>query len=92
MKKILTLILLTFVGINTMAQNRRESYNYQRGLEAIQDDTLEEALEYLNKEVIENPKNGYAYSWMAMLYDHDEKYGKALTAVELAIKYLPKKM
>ena len=91
MKKILTLILLTFVGINTMAQNRRESYNYQRGLEAIQDDNLEEALEYLNKEVIENPKNGYAYSWMAMLYDHDEKYGKALTAVELAIKYLPKK-
>ena len=90
MKKVLV-IILTFVGINLMAQTRPDSYNYQRGLEAVQNEKTEEALEYFNKDVSENPKNGYSYSWIAMLRNHLEEYGKALTAVELAIKYLPKK-
>ena len=46
MKKYL-LFVLTFVGLNLMAQNRPESYNYQRGLEAVQNEKTEEALEYL---------------------------------------------
>ena len=90
MKKYLFLVL-TFVGLNLMAQNRPESYNYQRGLEAVQNEKTEEALEYFNKDVKENPKNGYSYSWIAMLRNHTEEYGRALTAADLAIKYLPKK-
>ena len=57
------ILILTFVGINMMAQTRPESYNYQRGLESMQNDKTEESLEFFNKEVKENPKNGYAYSW-----------------------------
>ncbi len=90
MKQLLAFIL-TFVGINMLAQNRPESYNYQRGLEAIQNEKTEEALEYFNKDLKENPKNGYSYSWIAMLRNHTEEYGRALTAADLAIKYLPKK-
>lgn len=70
---------------------RPDSYNYQRGVEAIQKDNTEEALEYLNKEVSENPKNGYAYSWIAMVRCYKEEYGRALTAADLALKNLPKK-
>ena len=90
MKKYLFFILTIF-GLNLMAQNRPESYNYQRGLEAVQNEKTEEALEYFNKDVKEDPKNGYSYSWIAMLRNHTEEYGKALTAADLAIKYLPKK-
>ena len=70
---------------------RPDSYNYSRGLEAVQKEQYQEALEYLNKEVAENPKNGYAFVWIAVIRDYGEEYGRALTAVELALKNLPKK-
>lgn len=81
------------VGASVIAQNvkRPDSYNYQRGVEAIQNENPQEALEYLNKDVAENPKNGYSFSWIAMLRLQGEEFGKALTAADLAIKYLPKK-
>ena len=41
------------------AQNikRPDSYNYQRGIEAIQEEKMGDALEYFNKDIGENPKN-----------------------------------
>ena len=90
MKQFLFLIL-TFVSIHIMAQNRPETYNYKRGVEAIQNEKSEEALDFFNKDLAENPKNGYSYSWVAWLHLNDEEYGRALTAADLAIKHLPKK-
>lgn len=91
MKTIIYAFILASIACNLQAQGRPETYNYKRGLEAMQNEKMEEALDYFNKDVKENPKNGYAYSWMAMLYDRNEEHGRALTAVEMAIKYLPKK-
>lgn len=93
-KKRLLLALCCGMSLMTVfAQNvkRPETYNYLRGVEAIQNENKEEALEYLNKDIAENPKNGYSYSWIAMLRGQNEEYGRALTAADLAIKYLPKK-
>ena len=73
------------------SQSGKQSYNYQRGVEAMQNDNLQEALDYFNKDIAENPKNGYSFSWVAMLRLQNEEFGKALTAADLAIKYLPKK-
>ena len=84
-------LILTFVSIHIMAQNRPETYNYKRGVEAIQNEKSEEALDFFNKDLAENPKNGYSYSWVAWLHLNDEEYGRALTAADLAIKHLPKK-
>lgn len=91
-----SLLLALFCMFSTMmshAQNvkRPETYNYLRGHEAMQEQKLEEALEYFNKDVKENPKNGYSYVWIATLRTRTEEYGRALTAADLAIKYLPKK-
>lgn len=92
MKKLLGITFFLFLSVIRMySQDRPESYNYQRGIEAMQKENVEEALDYFSKDVKENPKNGYSYSWMAMLHNHNEDYGLALTAVEMAIKYLPKK-
>lgn len=92
-KRFLSIACFMLIGTMIYAQNvkRPESYNYQRGVEAIQNENPQEALEYLNKDVAENPKNGYSFSWIAMLRLQNEEYGKALTAADLAIKYLPKK-
>lgn len=93
MKNLLIVIfsLFTLVSNAQDKMNRPTSYNYQRGVEAIQKENTEEALEYLNKEIEENPKNGYAFSWIAMVRCHQEEYGRALTAVDLALKNIPKK-
>ena len=75
------------------AQNikRPDTYNYNRGVEAIQKNNAEEALEYLNKELEDNPNNGYALAWIAVVRNHQEDYGRALTAADLAVKKMPKK-
>lgn len=70
---------------------RPDSYNYTRGIEAIQNNNLEEALDYLNKEITEHPDNGYAFAWVALLRVSTEEYGHALTASNIAIKKIPSK-
>ncbi len=92
MKRFLILAMLFCCSI-AFAQNvkRPDTYNYNRGVEAIQNNNAEEALEYLNKELEDNPNNGYALAWIATVRKYQEEYGRALTAVDLAIKYIPKK-
>ena len=85
------IIVLLLINITTYAQKRPESYNYLRGVEAVQNENYSEALDYLNRELTENPKNGYAFSWIAKVRFEVKEYGKALTAADKAIKYLPKK-
>lgn len=91
-KTIITLLCSLFVTV-AIAQDikRPESYNYVRGIEAIEAENFHEASEYLNKEIKENPKNGYAYAWMAIIYNRNEEYGKAISVLNQAIKFIPKK-
>lgn len=70
---------------------RPDSYNYTRGLEAIQNNNMEDALTYLNKEVSEHPDNGYAFAWIALVRNYNEEYGRALTAANIAVKKIPSK-
>ena len=92
-RKLFTALILLVCTSTVIAQKfkRPDSYNYQRGVEAFQNDNNQEALDYFNKDLSENPKNGYSFSWIAHLRLVNEEYGKALTAADMAIKYLPKK-
>lgn len=85
--------LLYLCSAHALAQKvkRPDSYNYTRGVEAIQNNNVEEALKYLNKEVKEYPGNGYAFAWIALVQNHLEEYGQALTAANVAIKKIPSK-
>lgn len=68
-----------------------DSYNFQRGTDAYSKKNYAEAIEYLNKEIEQHQDNAYAFTYIALTrYIHDE-YGKALTAVNLALKNTPKK-
>lgn len=69
MKNILLIASIAWIAIFSIhAQNveRPDSYNYSRGVEAYRNDNIKEALEYLNKEISENPENGYAYLWVGI--------------------------
>lgn len=94
MNKILfTIVFCTISGITIFAQNvkRPDSYNYQRGIEAIQEEKMGDALEYFNKDISDNPKSGYPYMWVSYIYLAHDEYGKALDAANMAVKLLPKK-
>ena len=94
MKKVLFLtILYMMLSLASFAQSnkRPDSYNYNRAVEAIQNNNVEEALDYLKKEISEYPKNGYAYSWLAYVREYQEEYGLALSAADLAVKNIPTK-
>lgn len=69
MKRLLTLLLLfTTLTLTTWADKeikRPNTYNFNRGAELYFDDKNDEALEYFNKELADNPKNGYAYMYVA---------------------------
>ena len=93
MKQIILTAVFMLGICQVIAQDvkRPESYNYLRGHEALQENKIEEALEYFNKDVQENPKNGYSFVWIATIRERQEEYGRALTAADLAIKYIPKK-
>ena len=70
---------------------RPDSYNYSRGVEAINNNNAEEALDYLNKEINEHPDNGYAFVWIALVRNYNEEFGRALTAANVAVKKIPVK-
>jgi clan AA aspartic protease (TIGR02281 family) len=79
---------LTVAGQKT---KEPDTYNYQRGIEAFKDNKNQEALDYFNKEITDNPHNGFAFYYIALLHFADNGFGKALTAVNSALKYLPSK-
>lgn len=69
---------------------RPQSYNYQRGMEALRSNDIQQALEYFNKELNDNPKCGYSHAMISSIRYYKHEYGMALTAANLGVRYLPK--
>lgn len=67
------------------------SYNYQRGVELVSNGEYDEGEKYLLEELNENPKNGYAYAWLATVEYSRNEFGPTITLLNKALKYLPKK-
>ena len=88
---VLALSLTAQLAAKPKEVKRPETYNYLRSVEAIENDNIEEAKTYLDKELSENPKNGYAHFMFAIIHGNNEDYGPALTSINKAVKYIPKK-
>lgn len=89
---LLTLIAIVSISIVSLAQPQgKQSYNFTRALEEAKKGNNADALDYLSKEVSENPNNGYAHITMAILQADAENYNDAMTSINFAIKKLPKK-
>lgn len=92
MRQILFSILLIWSSVIYAGDIKRpDSYNYTRGVEALNNGDVDEALEYMNKEVKDHPDNGYAFAVIAHLRLYTEEYGRSLTASDIAVKKVPAK-
>ena len=83
---ILTAGILSTLSVSVYAQNKYEdSYNYQRGLEALNNSDYATGIDYLIKEVSSHNDNGYAHFYLAITYQYYEDYGRALTSINSAL-------
>lgn len=92
MKRVILILFVLLVSMCGFAKEPKQpdTYNYKRGTEAITNGNIREGIDYLEKELEQNPKNGYAFAWLALAYNELEEYGSALNSAEKAIKFLPK--
>lgn len=92
MKRLILFLAAALCCANGFAKEpkRPETYNYQRGCELIADQQLDEGIDFLDKEIQQNPKNGYAYAWMASAKEQQGEYGTAIFCIGEALKNLPK--
>ena len=93
MKKILVLLIgLTFTvaGFAKEASNN-DFYNMRRAQEEVENGNIEQAIEFYNKELSDNPKNAYAHLAIAALKADSKDYSEGLTAINKGLKLLPKK-
>lgn len=75
--------LLLFFSFQTYSQ----SYNLQSGINYFREDKYDESLNYLNKEIAQNPKESQAYFYNSLIYAAKDELAKALTQVNLAIQF-----
>lgn len=89
---LLTIIAIVSISTVSLAQPQgKQSYNFTRALEEAKMGNNADAMDYLSKEVSENPNNGYAHMTIAILQADAENYNDAMNSINLAIKKLPKK-
>ena len=89
-KFIFTLLLLGTLPLTVSAVNTRDTYYMQRAAEAVRGGDKETAIQFLSKELDDNPTNGYAHMWVAIVCAHMDSYGWALQYAQSALQYLPK--
>lgn len=95
MKRYIILALLlsaTFAAVSAQKDIKRpNTYNYQSGVTAYYDEDFQKSMEFFDKELEQNPKNGYAMLWEAYIHDRYEEYGQAMSCVNRSLKFIPKK-
>ena len=88
MKKLIIVLLLSFEFLFSNAQTQ-DSFHYSptylSGIEALQEERYDTALEYFKKEVADNPQNGYAWSLIAIISNENDDLDYALEAINKAI-------
>lgn len=88
---ILVAVLSCYSAAFAKQPQEPSSYNYMRGQELIKNEEYSDGIEMLQKELADNPKNGYAYMWLVCAYLEQDEIGNMLQSANEALKYLPKK-
>ena len=98
MKRILAILLtLTITMTMTLSlagpkkSNNLDSYTLQLGIDALKNEQVEEALPLFERVIENDSTNGYAHFWLALGLSTLEEVDATFTAVNNALKYLPKK-
>ena len=68
-----------------------DSYAYTRGMECLNEQKFEDAMDWMQKEISDHPDNGYAYLIISTIHAANDQNGSALSAINNAIKKIPSK-
>lgn len=79
--------VIALSGCREKVQNAPNRYNYQRALEAFENNEMEQALEFCEKDLEENPNDARTLSMLAAIYHIDNHNEDALKIADKAIKY-----
>ena len=88
---ILVAVLSCYSAAFAKQPQEPSSYNYQRGKELINNEEYSDGIAILQKELADNPKNGYAYMYLVCAYISQDEIGNMLQSANEALKSLPKK-
>lgn len=96
MKKFIIAVVVTVVccGVVALAKSKSlqpDTYAYTRGVEAYNEANYADAIDWFERELSEHPDNGYAYMYISTIRYDNHEYGLSLSAINEAIKRLPKK-
>ena len=93
MKKIIPIIFICLLPIMALGQDRKgmQTAKMNRAIQAYNNRDIPEMKLHLNREISENPNNGYAYAWLAYAQSIDNEYKVAIDNATKALKYIPKK-
>ena len=83
--------LATFPSFAKEKIKYENSYNFQRGIEAYSNQDYEQAVDYLVRELEQHHDNAYAHTYIALISYCNSDNGTALTAINKALSYTPKK-
>lgn len=79
--------LMAFSGCHNKVQNAPDRYNYQRAFQALtEDNNAEEAIDYCEKDLNDNPKDARTLSLLALAYYSQGQYASALEILDKSVK------
>lgn len=76
---------LFMCGCNEKVQNAPDRYNYQRALDAFENNDIEEAIQFCEKDLEENPKDARTLAMLAAAYHVQDHNGEALEIIDKAV-------
>ena len=82
---VMFLVIIPLFMVAKPKESMTDSYIIQRAYEEGSKGNYDTALEYFDKEVKENPKNGFAYLGIAGVQFEKKHYDEVLNAVNKAI-------
>jgi clan AA aspartic protease (TIGR02281 family) len=68
-----------------------QSYNFDQGVKAYDENDLEKALDYFGREINDNPKAALALYYRAVIYKYQDQNSYALRDINNSIKYFSSK-
>jgi len=91
MKKTLIILLVCLLSVASGYAKQKDSSYFQMGVERWDDKDYEEALQFFERDLQQNPENGKAYAYVASIYLVNNNLEEAQKKYELALKYMKKK-
>ncbi len=80
---------LTLLAMSASVSLQAEVNNYQRAIEAFNQENYAQALKLMMEVVEDDPANGYAWAYLAAIKHENKELDEAHEAAELALELLP---